>query len=489
MSMKPKKIIKITIALLTCIQLHSCSDFLEVYPVGRTVTPVAFSDMPGIRGAHAGAYYKMFNLYSSSFYVYADLAGNTIDLDIQSVSQSEIKNIYDYTMMPTSSGYWGTIYEIMANINNIIEYQPSLLKKFPGSKEELERIKAEALFLRALCHFNLCRLYAQPYNYTHDASHPGIPIVTTSLEPQSKPSRSSVKQVFSQIVADLNEAETLFGNKNEGAKYYAGKTAVYALLSRVYLYMEDWENTIHYSDYVLDKFKLAGSSDYLSMFTTLTNNETEVILRFNGAQNSSKTLLNLFNMSGEGENLMVPTALMDGIYLHLFDNDLDDIRFGNLIKKEVSDKGITYYASQKFNITDNNDPEYIHFNPIVLRVSEIYLNRAEAHLNNNDLAEAAKDVKAIIARAHEKQPDEINLEYADISALRKIIETERIKELSLEGHLLFDLNRWKKDMVRSEETSSSVKRLDYPNHLFVLPIPQRELDINPNMTGNPIVND
>ena len=228
MSMKPKKIIKITIALLTCIQLHSCSDFLEVYPVGRTVTPVAFSDMPGIRGAHAGAYYKMFNLYSSSFYVYADLAGNTIDLDIQSVSQSEIKNIYDYTMMPTSSGYWGTIYEIMANINNIIDYQPSLLKKFPGSKEELERIKAEALFLRALCHFNLCRLYAQPYNYTHDASHDGIPIVITSLEPQSKPSRSSVKQVFSQIVGDLNEAETLFGNKNEETKYYAGKTAVYA---------------------------------------------------------------------------------------------------------------------------------------------------------------------------------------------------------------------------------------------------------------------
>ena len=54
-------------------------------------------------------------------------------------------------------------------------------------------------------------------------------------------------------------------------------------------------------------------------------------------------------MSREGENLMVPTALMDGIYLHLFDNDPDDIRFSNLIKKETSDKGITYYASQKFN--------------------------------------------------------------------------------------------------------------------------------------------
>lgn len=488
--MKPMKIIIKTVsALLLFVHLYSCDKFLEVYPVGRTVTPVAFSDMPGIRGAHAGAYYKMFGLYSSSFYVYADLAGNTIDLDIQSVSQSEIKNIYDYTIMPTSSGYWGTIYEILANINNIIEYQPSLLKKFPGSKDELEQIKAEALFLRALCHFDLCRLYAQPYNYTNDASHPGIPIVTTSLEPQSKPSRSSVKQVFTQIVADLNEAETLFGNKNDRGKYYAGKTAVYALLSRVYLYMEDWGNTIKYSDYVLDKVKLAGSSDYISMFTALTNNETEVIFRFNGTQNTSKTLLNIFNISGERENLIVPPALMDGVYLKLFDNDPDDIRFSKLIKKEVSDKGITYYASQKFNITDNTNPEYIHFNPIVLRASEIYLNRAEAHLNNNDPAKAAEDMKAIIARAHEKQPDEITLEYGDISALRKIIETERIKELSLEGHLLFDLNRWKKDMVRSEETSSSVKRLDYPNHLFILPIPQRELDINPNITGNPIVND
>lgn len=487
--MNPMKIIKTVSALLLFIHLHACSDFLEVYPVGRTVTPVAFSDMPGIRGARAGVYYKMFGLYSSSFYVYADLAGNTIDLDIQSVTQSDIKNIYDYTMPTTSSGYWGTIYDILANINNIIEYQPSLLKEFPGSKDELERIKAEALFLRALCHFDLCRLYAQPYNNSIDASHAGIPIVTTSLEPQSKPSRSSVKQVFAQIIADLNEAETLFGNKDEGTKYYAGKTAVYALLSRVYLYMEDWGNTITYADYVLDKVQLAAGTDYISMFTALSNNETEVIFRFNGTQNTSKTLMTVFNISGEGESLIVPPAVMDDVYLHLFDNDQDDIRFTQLIKKEVSDKGITYYASQKFNVTDNTNPEYIYFNPIVLRASEIYLNRAEAYLNNNDPAKAAEDVKAIIARAHEKQPDAIALEYADIPALRKIIETERMKELSLEGHLLFDLNRWKKDMVRSEETSSSIQRLDHPNDLFVLPIPQRELDINPNITGNPTVND
>ena len=103
--MKPIKTIEILTAFLLFIHINSCSDFLEVYPVGRTVTPVAFSDMPGIRGARAGAYYKMFGLYSSSFYVYADLAGNTIDLDIQSVNQSDIKNIYDYTIMPTSSDW------------------------------------------------------------------------------------------------------------------------------------------------------------------------------------------------------------------------------------------------------------------------------------------------------------------------------------------------------------------------------------------------
>lgn len=152
--MKPMKIIIKTVsALLLFAHLYSCDKFLEVYPVGRTVTPVAFSDMPGIRGAHAGAYYKMFGLYSSSFYVYADLAANTIDLDIQSVSQDGIKNIYDYNVTPTSSGYWGSIYEILANVNNIIEYQPLLLKKFPGSKDELEQIKAEALFFKSALPF------------------------------------------------------------------------------------------------------------------------------------------------------------------------------------------------------------------------------------------------------------------------------------------------------------------------------------------------
>ena len=53
---------------------------------------------------------------------------------------------------------------------------------------------------------------------------------------------------------------------------------------------------------------------------------------------------------------------------------------------------------------------------------------------------------------------------------------------------LFDLTRWKQDLVREAKTTSSVRRINYPSDLFVLPIPQTELFANENMQPNPTVN-
>ena len=107
-----------------------------------------------------------------------------------------------------------------------------------------QRILGEALFLRALCHFDLCRVYAQPYNYTSDASHLGVPILLKTPGPDDNVSRESVKKVYLQILADLERAADCFGGIESSGIYYASLQAVNALYSRVYLYMEDWNNAL-----------------------------------------------------------------------------------------------------------------------------------------------------------------------------------------------------------------------------------------------------
>ena len=474
--------------------LISCDDFLNVIPTGRTETPMAFADMQGMRSAVAGTYYKVFQLYTSDFYAFGDLADNTIQLSIEKSSSAKI--IYDYTPLTSSGGYWATIYELLVNINNIIEYQPQLLTKFPSNKTELNIIKGEALFLRALSHYNLCKLYGQSYNYTADASHLGVPIVLRTPNYDDILSRSSVKKVYEQIITDLDEAETLLlrqSAKDLNLKYYANLDAVYALKSRTYLYMEDWDNAIKYSGLVIDNIPLAQGDDYISMYTKLSNKETEIIFRLNGNLNKAATLMSLYNIivevNDKNQKLITePAAIPSDGYLSLFDGDADDVRFKELIQTEVDTLGVTHHATLKFSPSDNSDSEYIHFNPIVFRSSEMYLNRAEAYWNKNLLTEAANDIKKIIARAHAVSPDEVVVTNTDKAALRTIIEEERTKELSFEGHKLFDTSRWKKNMKRDANTTSAVKELTYPNDLFVLPIPQRELDVNPNMKGNPTVN-
>src|SRR5690606_27015434 len=120
--------------------------------------------------------------------------------------------------------------------------------------------------------------------------------------------------------------------------------------------------------------------------------------------------------------------------------------------------------------------------------SEMYLNRAEAYIGKKQPAQAAADIKAIRARALGKTTAEITLPESDLNAMTNIVYQERLRELALEGHRLFDITRRKQNLVRDVTTTSTVQELTYPSDYFILPIPQRELDANPNMEPNPTVN-
>jgi hypothetical protein len=474
-----KKNTRYIIELIVLLQLFSCKDYLEVETVGRVTIPNLFSDMDGMHAAVAGMYSKTFDYYCSEFYEYPEVAGNMVD--IKSVaSQPSMIFQYNFTSDPEQEtaavGYiWRKIYVALANANNIIQYQPSLLSSFPAYAEELKIIKAQALFIRALCHFDLCRVYAQPYSYTPDASHLGVPVFKITPGPDDNLSRATVKHVYDFIKSDLLEAEQLFGSTPQEDAYHVSIVAVRALLSRVYLYSNDWENSIKYSTQVINEVELAKGNDYPEMFTDMIAGK-EAILRLYGELKSDNL--------GQFYSPVNPVAIAADTLISLY-SDTSDIRLH--LFQPLSDNN-SKYATLKFFIKVGHTSEEERYDPMILRVSEMYLNRAEAYLNFNDPSKAVDDLKVIVARSLEKNVNEISLNVSSNAEIEELIDKERVKELCFEGHNFFDITRRGKDLVRGRTTNSNVSFVAYPSDYFVLPIPQTELDANTNMQKNPTVN-
>lgn len=468
-----------TIVLIVLLQLFSCKDYLEVETIGRVTIPSLFSDMDGMHAAVAGMYSKTFDYYCSEFYEYPEIAGNMVDIK-NVASQPSMVFQYNFNSDPEQEtgavGYiWRKIYVALANTNNIIQYQPSLLQTFPANTDELNLIKAEALFIRALCHFDLCRVYAQPYSYTPDASHLGVPILKVNPGPDDVVSRATVKQVYDFIKSDLLEAEKLFGSTPQKDAYHVSINAVWALLSRVYLYSNDWENSINYSSKVINEVDLAKGDDYLAMYTDMIAGK-EAILRLYG-ELKSKDL-------GQFYSPVNPVAIAADTLMSLY-SDPTDIRL-QLFQPLTENN--SKYATLKFFIKVGYTTEKERYEPIILRASEMYLNRAEAYLKSNEPSKAVDDLKAIIARGLEKDAAEVTLNVSGNAEIEKLIDKERVKELCFEGHNFFDITRRGKDLVRGKTTNSNVSFIAYPSDYFVLPIPQVELDANTNMQKNPTVN-
>src|SRR5699024_3088413 len=140
-----------------------------------------------------------------------------------------------------------------------------------------DNIRGQALFIRALQYYYLVDLFALPSGATPDDSQPGVPIqleAVTSQDDFSQPSRSSVDEVYSQIISDLQTAQSLLPSlANESAsnpRNRANKEAATALLARIALIRHDYQNAADYADSVLTTNNLKLMNDVAKDFLTET---------------------------------------------------------------------------------------------------------------------------------------------------------------------------------------------------------------------------
>lgn len=468
---------KLTILSLMAAALigTGCNDFLTKEPVLTQSTELTLATFDGLDNAIAGAYAPLasYAWYGPAFVFDAELrSGNgkkPIEGDYNS-GRFDVPYNLNYNESSTS-GLWSYGYFVISAANNVLDAIETV--DLTGiEQKDVDNLKAEALFLRAFSHFDLVRLYAQPYGYQPQG--PGVPVVLKT-DPAGKPARNTVAEVYAQIEADLLEAENLISDDYTRAgvtdpKAAVTKPAIQALLSRAYLYMEQWQKAADYATKVINnsKFRMWTADEYPTVWGMDAAGEGEVIFEVYGDIN------NAYDAYWEGPAWMTnPLGYADCAA----SNDLvelyadDDVR--NMWQQDPDGPDYLYWTA-KYPGKGAADPDAN--NTIVLRLSEMYLNRAEAVANGATGYNHVEDLN-VITSARNAAPY--------LGATKDDIFNERRKELAWEGHFWFDLSRCGKGVTRIDYVGD-VNKQNIPAHsyMFALPISKRELDVNENLVQN-----
>ena len=479
---------KLIAALLAAISLAGCTSFLNVENLGKSSISGFFMDIDGLKAAGLGLHRLVEEFYDDDYIRMGELAGDNLMLNRVNASLP-IQLLYDFASQPSdNSGYpyyiWKDGYEICTNANNILYYGQQLLENHPDQEALIKTHFGYAYFARALAIFDLCNVYAMPYDYTSDASHPGVVAIDYVPGFDSELPRNTVAECYKLVISDLEKGIECFGEETVLTPTYFSGLACKALLARVYLYMKDYDNAARYAREVMDVAPaLTDADDYVNMFRKAQDVPGEGILRMNSYGAGS-------GMRNFCSPISSQTATADPEFVDTF--AADDVRrelFIYIGQKEDGEQyeGKEYSAICKYLPYKNSltTVENRRCDPFILRTSEMYLIHAEALcLGGGDLAESAADIKALRARALGKQPSEISLNYSGATDLDRIIREERAKELCYEGHRFFDLKRRGEDIVRSEGSSSTLLKLSYPDYRYVLPISQLEIQANDQMVQN-----
>ena len=428
----------------------------DVSPSDSITSETLTNNPDGLRNAVNGSYslfkdHVAFNgtqddnlMYLRQYFQLSDFASDDIVNAQVTTDPLWYSFTLDHTPTQTNTRYfWYISYKIINNANAVIEAG----EKISNPDATVQQLIGECYFLRAFCHFNLAKIFAKPY--THNPDAPGI-ILRTSLSDESKKARSTVAEVYESVIADAEKAAGLM-NQSRGVAY-ASKEAAWALLSRVYLYKEDNTKSIEFADKVINsgKFTLTDKISFPQLFRN-AKDATETIFSIAFTQNddygkfgSIASMIYSDGNSGWGEEF-ASSSLRDVMNTHP-----EDIRWsyiiplkdgsGNLVKKN----GIETYYISKFSFQQNSPTLS---SPVMFRLAEMYLNRAEAKAKSGQTAPALDDLDEI----RKKRGLENSLYNQQLPSGRTILDIvlqERRIELAFEGHRNFDVYRNKRNMDR-----------------------------------------
>jgi len=482
----------ILIIAISLLSLTSCEDLLEKTPYTSIPDFEMFSDVEGAQGALNGIYDQ---ISGSGYYgrlIYAFEGSKGPDFWVEDTgNRFETENGYRETSV--TSGYattaWNNIYKAVFLCNNLL----ANIDLIEGDADEIRRIKGEALALRGLAYFDLMRLFAYPPIYSisggakyNDKYKWGVPLILSQEEnidaATNPPKRADAATCYDQIVKDFSNAASSL----QGITPHKGRVSYYAangLLARVYLYMGKWSDAVN-AGKEAETGSMISYDDYNTTYYKSFNSENIWEIDYSEVDNLSSNSLNYLVRNPtidkpgdphDGEIVSDPVGYAGyagNIYLRALLREIPtDARQYLICDNELGpETGIRKYIGENGNHNVFNIP--------IIRLPEVYLTMAEAYAENNDLANA----EDYLNNVYEART---GLTYTATSKEQTITDIlkERRKELVLEGHTFWD--HFRRDIPFDREpkgnVSSEVAHIDFTQPQVVYPIPQNEMETNPNI--------
>ena len=441
---------KIFLLSIPMVSVVSCDKKLELQPKQTIDAKVALETADDLEAAIVGAYSIMGGgaLYGTNFFLLADLQASEGYLSWAGTFVGQ-RQVSLKTMTATNgeaTRTWIAAYQAI-NMANLVLANLDIVTD-PDRKAQLE---GEALFIRGILHFELVRFYALPWDPLTPNNQLGVVIKTTpaltETEGFEKIPRSTVAQVYTQVISDLNAASQKLPDDN-GTR--ADKYTALAFLSRVYLQQSDFPKARDAANEVIESGLYEMGPSVKAVFSN--KNTTESIWEIqqneqNNAGSSNDGMATFYaSLVGIGRaDVRVNAAWRTNMYAS---TDRRSIEW--------------YYAgvgarpglfTSKWSSYSQNLP--------VIRIAEMYLTRAETNFRLGTVVGAtpAQDLAQIRNLSRTNTPEIVAPTLADILK-------ERWIELAFEGVRIHDIKR----------TKGSTGNFAWNSPKLVFPIPRREVD-------------
>jgi hypothetical protein len=375
-----KKISYFILAIGLALGIASCEKMLEYPPEGAILAEDALNTPDDAQRLLNSCYDVIANLFDGRYQNICELMSDNMaepnGLDFNAVYNRET-NFFT----PTTNGTYSDFYYAIYRCNSLI----ANFDLIDGLEEsEQVRMEAEARFIRAFCHFNVVKVWAQPYGYSPSNTHLGIIL---RREASNEPlSRSTVAESYDFIIEDLEYA---YSNLPESNGNYASKDAAAGLLAMVYFQMNNYLLAEQYASLVINSGSYS-MSDTLDRFPANPSLNPEVVFGIvssnPGATNIDQRTDNFIGNYNAGG--VLPPNLM-------FSNEL--YQFTNL---NSADDRLGWMQSNNGQYRNTRFEDKIFFNIPIVYLTELKLIRAECLGElGTDLNTAINDINDIRDRA------------------------------------------------------------------------------------------
>jgi len=515
MMMKFKYYMVLCLAMLI-VGFSSCDDsILEVEPTDKLTADNVFATTTSIEALRVGMYNQLGGKGSPNFYqmiipLMGDMRGD--DMVYGQRWYGSWGDMYSYNMSTESTGnlrMWENCYYITEVCNTLVSGEEQMTAVIGA--ELAANYVAEAKAVRGMVYYDVARFFGKAYHMDNGASK-AIPYVDY-IDYDAQPARDDMKTIYSKAIADLTEALPLLADiGSDTDRAYMSKYAANAVLSRIYLDMHDYAKAKDYAEAAINSAQLGllSTEDYK---LGLSNFSNEIILGFVlHAENYYKwRSFNTFfdNYDGMGDDFLANHTFFDlfgsddirqgfftpefewmkingewyKYYYHLYYNGNETVD-GVVMDRDFSNglamqsKG--YYTYGKFPRSDvgygsSRGTLGLGIAPQI-RVAEIELTIAECAARLNDNALAQDKLHNVKLRSI---PTSVKSTNTGQTLIDEIL-LERRKELFGEGHRLRDILRLGLDLVR-DGSHPLHKTITAGDESFRFPVPQRELNVNPNL--------